>query len=73
MNPDKKYMSQVSSSDNDIRFVPPAFMSTNIYEKASFGIDDNNRNLDLFPSETGMPELCYYSDNQNEELVVVIT
>lgn len=33
MNPDKKYMSQVSSSDNDIRFVPPAFMSTNIYEK----------------------------------------
>lgn len=66
MNPDKKYMSQVSSSDNDIKFVPPAFMSTNIYEKASFGIDDNNRNLDLFPSETGMPELCYYSDNQNE-------
>ncbi len=66
MNPDKKYMSQVSSSDNDIRFVPPAFMNTNIYEKVSFDINDNNRNLDLFPSETGMPELCYYSDDQNE-------
>lgn len=67
MNPDKKYMSQLSSSDNDIRFIPPSFMSTNIYEKVSLDAG-NTRNLDLFPSEVGLPKLCYYSDELNDNI-----
>lgn len=64
MNPAEKYMSQVSQDDSDIRFVPPSFMESNIYD--SFLSRSENRSLDLFPSETGLPELCYYSDNPND-------
>lgn len=66
MNPDKKYMSQSSLEDDDIKFVPPAFIYKNIYEKSYFG--ESDRSLDLFPSKTGFPELCHYSENQNDSL-----
>lgn len=60
MNPDEKYMSQVSLDNNDIKFVPPSFVKKSLYDGDI--CDDNNRNLDLFTSDTGLPELCYYSD-----------
>ncbi|MDR3596271.1 hypothetical protein [Clostridium sp.] len=66
MNPDKKYMSQASLDDNDIKFVPPAF----IYKspRREFSSDEGNRNLDLFPSKTGFPELCHYSEEKDDSL-----
>lgn len=66
MNPDKKYMSQTSLDDTDIKFVPPSFVYNKSYNE-SFQ-KENNRNLDLFPSGTGLPELCYYSDDPNDSL-----
>ncbi|WP_297425930.1 hypothetical protein [Clostridium sp.] len=68
MNPDEKYMSQSSSwsrDKNDIKFVPPAFMNRNFNE--NIDSSGNNYNLDLFPSETGLPELCYYSDELDDK------
>lgn len=62
MNPDKKYMSQVSSDDSEIRFVPPAF----IYDKSLS--NDYNKSLDLFSSRYGLPELCTYSDDPEDSL-----
>lgn len=65
MNPDEKYMFQVSLDNDDIKFVPPSFDSRNFYnERTSY--DKNNLNLDLFPSDTGLPELCYYSNEVDD-------
>lgn len=60
MKPDEKYMSQVSFDNNDIKFVQPPFVNRNSYDENTY--DDDNRNLDLFTSDIGLPELCYYSD-----------
>jgi hypothetical protein len=57
MNPDKKYMSQSNLLGDDIKFVPPAFMNRSVNDK---------ENLDLFSSETGLPELCYYSNEASD-------
>lgn len=62
MNPDEKYMSQVSLENDDIKFVPPSFASRNVYDDSSSN-NYNDLNLDLFPSDTGLPELCYYSND----------
>lgn len=66
MNPDKKYMSEANLDDNDIKFVPPAFIYKGPYKELS--PNENTRNLDLFPSKTGLPELCYYSDEIDDSL-----
>ena len=60
MNPDKKYMSQVNLNNEDIKFVPPSFSYNNFRDDVTSNV--NNMNLDLFPSETGLPKLCYYSN-----------
>jgi len=60
MNPDEKYMSQVNLDSPDIKFVPPQFINSRFRDDENCNIN-NNVNLDLFPSETGLPELCYYS------------
>ncbi|WP_315067859.1 hypothetical protein [uncultured Clostridium sp.] len=67
MKPDEKYMAQSRANldDNDIKFVPPEFMDRNLYDKVSSNFDDDS-NLDLFPSETGFPELCYHSDDSSD-------
>lgn len=67
MKPDEKYMSESKAilDDDDIKFVPPAFMDRSLYKDASF---DFNSNLDLFPSETGLPELCYYTDDPSDAM-----
>ncbi len=61
MNPDEKYMFQVNLENTDIKFVPPSFINKNLRDDISSNVN-NNLNLDLFPSETGLPELCYYSN-----------
>jgi hypothetical protein len=66
MTPDKKYMSQAGLNDNDIRFVPPSFMNKNINDEISSNVNQN-RNLDLFTSDAGLPELCYYSDEASDD------
>jgi len=63
MNPDEKYMSQVNLENTDIKFVPPSFIYNKFREDVN--CNTNSMNLDLFPSETGLPELCYYS-NESE-------
>lgn len=63
MNPAEKYMSQVNLDNADIKFVPLSVINKNLRDEV-----DNNHNLDLFPSETGLPELCYYSD-EPEDLI----
>lgn len=67
MKPDEKYMSQSQANldDSDIRFVPPAFMDRNRYNQESFDYDNS---LDLFSSETGLPELCYYSKEYSDSM-----
>jgi len=60
MNPDKKYMSQVNLNNEDFKFVPPSFSYNKFRDDVTSNI--NNMNLDLFPSETGLPKLCYYSN-----------
>ena len=67
MNPDEKYMSQVNLENTDIKFVPPSFNNNKFRYDVDCNID-NNMNLDLFPSETGLPELCYYS-NESENFL----
>jgi hypothetical protein len=67
MNPAEKYMSQASLEDNDIKFVPPSFMNRNLNDDISYE-PNNNRGLDLFTSETGLPELCYYSNEADDTL-----
>lgn len=67
MKPDEKYMSQSNLEDNDIKFVPPAFMNENRLASV-FSNSNNNYNLDLFPSETGLPELCYYSQDLDDSI-----
>lgn len=66
MNPDKKYMSEASLDDYDIKFVPPAFIYKGPYKDIS--PNEDTRNLDLFPSKTGFPELCHYSDELDNSL-----
>ena len=61
MNPDQKYMSQANLDNEDIKFVPPSFINKKFRNNLSSNVD-NNLNLDLFPSETGLPKLCYYSN-----------
>ena len=61
MNPDEKYMSQVNLDNSDIKFVPPSFINEKFRDETTNNIN-NHLNLDLFPSETGLPELCYYSN-----------
>lgn len=58
MNPDQKYMSQVNLDNEDIKFVPHSCIN----KKFRDNLSSNNLNLDLFPSETGLPKLCYYSE-----------
>lgn len=65
MNPDKKYMSESNLGD-DIKFVPPAFIYKGPYKELNF--NENTRNLDLFPSKAGFPELCHYSDELDDSL-----
>jgi len=60
MNPDEKYMSQVNLDNADIKFVPPSFINKKLRDDLTSNVN-NNTNLDLFPSETGLPKLCYYS------------
>jgi hypothetical protein len=68
MKPDEKYMSQSQVKfDDDIKFVPPAFMDRNLYSEVSYNLKDDY-NLDLFTSETGLPELCYYSNDANDSM-----
>lgn len=66
MKPDAKYMSQSQANfnDNDIKFIPPEFMDRSSYNSTSSDFD-NISDLDLFSSETGLPELCYYSDDSS--------
>lgn len=66
MNPDKKYMSQANLDDKDIKFIPPAFIYRDPHKE--FCPNENNRNLEVFPSKTGFPELCNYSDEQEDSL-----
>ena len=61
MKPDEKYMSQVNLNNEEIKFVPPSFIFDKFRDEVTSNIN-NNLNLDLFPSETGFPELCYYSN-----------
>ena len=61
MNPDQKYMSQVNLDNEDIKFVPHSFINKKFRNNLSSNVR-NNLNLDLFPSETGLPKLCYYSN-----------
>src|SRR5471030_2273030 len=61
MNPDEKYMFQVNLDDTDIKFVPPSFINKDLRADITSNIK-NNHNLDLFSSEKGLPELCYYSN-----------
>jgi hypothetical protein len=56
MNPDEKYMSQVNLDNTDIKFVPLSVINKSLRDDVN-----TNHNLDLFPSEAGLPELCYYS------------
>lgn len=67
MNPDKKYMSQVNLDNTDIKFVPLSFINKTLRNDVSTNVN-NNSNLDLFPSETGLPKLCYYS-NESEDSI----
>lgn len=67
MNPAEKYMSQASLEDNGIKFVPPSFMNRNFNDDISYD-PNNNCGLDLFTSETGLPELCYYSNEPDDAL-----
>jgi hypothetical protein len=64
VKPDEKYMSQVNLNNEEIKFVPPSFIFDKFRDDVTSN-SDNNMNLDLFPSETGLPELCYYS-NESE-------
>jgi len=61
MNPDEKYMFQVNLDDTDIKFVPPSFINKDLRADITSNVN-NNHNLDLFSSEKGLPELCYYSN-----------
>lgn len=65
MKPHEKYMSQpqVNLDDSDIKFVPPVFMESRFYDNSYYDF-----NLDLFSSEIGFPELCYYSDESNDTM-----
>ena len=67
MNPDEKYMSQVNLNNEDIKFVPPSFIFDDFRDDVTSN-NDNNMNLDLFPSETGLPELCYYSNESENSM-----
>lgn len=64
MKPDKKYMSESSSGNLDIHFIPPTFSSD---FRQDFLPDQNpNEFLDLYPSETESQFLyCYYSSFGN--------
>ena len=64
MKPDEKYMSQLEVNLDDIKFVPPAFRESRLYDNVYYDFDDDF-NLDLFSSKIGLPELCYYSDETN--------
>ena len=72
MNPAQKYMSQVNLDNTDIKFAPFTFINKNLRDDFTSNVNknlrddftnnvNNNLNLDLFPSETGLPQLCYYS------------
>ena len=65
MNPDQKYMSQVNSDNEDIKFVPASFINKKFRDHVTNNFN-NNLQLDLFPSETGLPKLCYYSSDSDE-------
>lgn len=67
MKPDEKYMSESKANldDDDIKFVPPAFMDRSFYNEESSNF---NSNLDLFPSENGFPELCCYSNDPDDTI-----
>ena len=67
MNPDKKYMSQVNLDSTDIKFVPLSFINKTLRDEVSTNVN-NNHNLDLFPSETGLPKLCYYSNESDDSI-----
>ena len=67
MKPDEKYMSQVNLNNEDIKFVPPSFIFDDFRDDVTSN-NDNNMNLDLFPSETGLPELCYYSNESENSM-----
>ncbi len=60
MNPAQKYMSQVNLDNTDIKFAPFSFINKNLRDDFTNNVN-NNLNLDLFPSEIGLPQLCYYS------------
>lgn len=64
MNPDEKYMFQVNLDNTDIKFVPPTFINKKLHDNVIPDIR-NNTNLDLFSSERGFPELCYYSNGSD--------
>ena len=65
MNPDQKYMSQVNLDNEDIKFVPASFINKKFRDHVTNNVN-NNLKLDLFPSETGLPKLCYYSSESDE-------
>lgn len=64
MTPDKKYMHEVNlESEEDIKFVPLSDINKRFCDHVTNNVS-NDLNLDLFPSETGLPKLCYYSEEQ---------
>lgn len=65
MKPDEKYMSQVNLDNADIKFVPLSVINKSFRDDVNTNVN-NNYNLDLYPSETGLPELCYYSDESED-------
>jgi len=65
MNPDEKYMSQVNLDNADIKFVPLSVINKSLRDDVNSNVN-NIHNLDLFPSETGLPELCYYSNEPED-------
>lgn len=67
MTPDKKYMSEVNLEEKDIKFVSLSEINRKFSDnKVNEG--DRNLNLDLFSSETGLPKLCYYS-NESKDII----
>ena len=65
MNPDEKYMSQVNLDNADIKFVPLSVINKSLRDDVNSNVN-NIHNLDLFPSETGLPKLCYYSKESDD-------
>lgn len=67
MNPAEKYMSQVNLDNADIKFVPLSVINKSLRDDVDTKVKSNH-NLDLFPSETGLPELCYYSNDPEDSI-----